>query len=135
MGPTGSVLIAANGHPPSTAITFDSSTADMDRTNVFDSTKSELVALLAPPLTCCPSASQSPELVPRFDMKGQSILQFASGTANNLFVHDSWCAAAGPARGCGACSAATTGFSCTATCAAGGTAYADDATNQADVCP
>merc|ERR1711993_157807 len=121
MGPTGSVLIAASGHPPSTAITFDSSTADMDRTNVFDSTKSELVALLAPPLTCCPSASQSPELVPRFDMKGQSILQFASGTANNLFVHDSWCAAAG--------------FSCTATCAAGGTAYADDATNQADVCP
>lgn len=75
------------------------------------------------------------ELVPRFDMKGQSILQFASGTANNLFVHDSWCAAAGPARGCGACTSATTGFSCTATCATGGTAHADDATNRADVCP
>lgn len=75
------------------------------------------------------------ELVPRFDMKGASVQQFASGSANNLFVHDSWCAAPGPARGCGACTGPDSGYSCTATCAGPEEAKADNAANQADYCP
>merc|ERR1712241_1272226 len=41
------------------------------------------------------------EIIPRFDMQSVATNQFKDGSTNNLFVHNSNCATAGRARGCG----------------------------------